>query len=129
MNTDIEEIAINLQLLARVDKNQKLVTRGSYLNIESRSLIPEFIRRWNRQDNRDETLKKINKVVDAAIKHIHANSDDVYNIKLYLKNAMVGVSNLKETYSICSQTCARLDFTLDKMNKALEGYDPETLSE
>jgi hypothetical protein len=129
MDVGIEEIVINLKLLATVDKNQKLITRDSYLNIESRSLVPEFIRRWNRQDNRNETIKKINNVVNSAIKHIHANNEDVYNVKEYLKNAQLGVSNLKETYSTCSQTCARLDVILDKMRKALEGYDPDTLNE
>jgi hypothetical protein len=126
MDIGIEEIVINLKLLATVDKNQKLITRDSYLNIESRSLIPEFIRRWNRQDNRNETIKKINNVVNSAIKHIQANHEDVYNVKEYLKNAMAGVSNLKETYSTCSQTCARLDVILDKMKKSLEGYCSET---
>ena len=126
MDVGIEEIVINLKLLATVDKNQKLITRDSYLNIESRSLIPEFIRRWNRQDNRNETIKKINNVINSAIKHINANHDDVYNVKEYLKNAMFGVSNLKETYSTCSQTCARLDVILDKMKKSLEGYCSET---
>lgn len=126
MDIGIEEIVINLKLLATVDKNQKLITRDSYLNIESRSLIPEFIRRWNRQDNRNETIKKINNVVNSAIKHIQANHEDVYNVKEYLKNAMSGVSNLKETYSTCSQTCARLDVILDKMKKSLEGYCSET---
>jgi hypothetical protein len=129
MDVGIEEIVINLKLLATVDKNQKLITRDSYLNIESRSLVPEFIRRWNRQDNRNETIKKINNVVNSAIKHIHANNEDVYNVKEYLKNAQTGVSNLKETYSTCSQTCARLDVILDKMRKALEGYEPDHLSE
>ena len=126
MDIGIEEIVINLKLLATVDKNQKLITRDSYLNIESRSLVPEFIRRWNRQDNRNETIKKINNVVNSAIKHIRVNNDDIYNIKEYLKNAMAGVSNLKETYSTCSQTCARLDVILDKMKKSLEGYCSET---
>ena len=42
-NMDIEEIIINLKILQSLDKNQKLVTRGSYINTESPSLIPEFI--------------------------------------------------------------------------------------
>lgn len=131
MDVGIEEIVINLKLLATLDKNQKLITRDSFFNIEARSLVPEFLRRWNRQDNRNETIKKINQVVNSAIKHINTNTNtnDVYNIKEYLKNAMLGVANLKETYSTCSQTCARLDVILDKMQKSLEGYDVESLSE
>ena len=54
---DSEETIINLKILQKLEKNQKLITRGAYLNIEPPSLIPEFLRRWNRQDNRHETIK------------------------------------------------------------------------
>jgi hypothetical protein len=36
-------------------------------------------------------------------------------IKLYLRKAKQGVINLKDTYSMCHQTCARLDTILDKI--------------
>jgi hypothetical protein len=94
---DVEEIIINLKILQKLEKNQKLITRGAYLNVETTSLIPECLRRWNRQDNRAETLKKINTIVNAAIE-------------------LDGIINLKETYSTCCQTCARLDIILDKIN-------------
>jgi hypothetical protein len=111
---DIEEIIINLKILQSLDKNQKLVTRGSYINIESPSLIPEFIRRWNRQENRAETIKKINNIVNSAIENIDKN--DIFNIKEYLINSKTGILNLKETYATCSQTCARIDIIIDKIN-------------
>lgn len=115
---DIEETIINLKILQKLEKNQKLITRGAYLNIEPPSLIPEFIRRWNRQDNRHETLKKINTIVNTAIDLINKN-EDTYNIKNYLDGSKEGINNLKETYSTCSQTCARIDIILDKINAAL----------
>jgi predicted transglutaminase-like cysteine proteinase len=111
---DVEEIIINLKILQKLEKNQKLITRGAYLNVEAPSLIPEFIRRWNRQDNRAETLKKINTIVNAAIEIM--NKTDAFNIKDYLISARDGITNLKETYSTCCQTCARLDIILDKIN-------------
>lgn len=119
---DIEEIIVNLKLLEKLDKNQKLITRGSYLNIESRSLVPEFIRRWNRQDSRHETIRKITSVVNFAIGYIQngSNPEHVFNIKEYLEKSKVGISNLKETYATCNQTCARLDVILDKIDKHLE---------
>ena len=110
---DIEEIIINLRILNQLDKNQKLITRGSYLNIETPSLIPEFIRRWNRQDNRFETIKKINSVINSAIKLIDT---DKFNMKQYLTDSKGGIDNLKETYATCTHTCARLDLILDKIN-------------
>ena len=114
---EIEEIIINLKILQKLEKNQKLITRGSYLNVEAPSLIPEFIRRWNRQDNRTETIKRINNIVNAAIENIDKN--EIFNIKEYLIGSKDGIQNLKETYSTCSQTCARIDIILDKINNII----------
>ena len=114
---DIEEIIINLKILQKLEKNQKLITRGAYLNIEAPSLIHEFIRRWNRQDNRVETIKRINTIVNSAIENLDKN--ETFNIKEYLVGSKEGINNLKETYSTCSQTCARLDIILDKINTVL----------
>jgi hypothetical protein len=114
---EVEEIIINLKILQKLEKNQKLITRGSYLNVESPSLIPEFIRRWNRQDNRTETIKRINNIVNAAIDNLDKN--ETFNIKEYLIGSKEGIQNLKETYSTCSQTCARIDIILDKINNVI----------
>jgi len=110
---DLEETIINLRILNKLDKNQKLITRGAYLNIEAPSLIPEFMRRWNRQDNRYETIKKINSVINSAISNIET---DKFDMKQYVVDAKIGIENLKETYATCTQTCARLDIILDKIN-------------
>ena len=53
----------------------------------------------------------INRVVNEAI--AIAKKDET--IKPYINKALPGVMNLKETYSMCHQTCARLDMILDKM--------------
>jgi hypothetical protein len=109
---DKEEIIINLKLLEQVEKGQKLITRDAYLNIESPIFfIPEFVRRWRRQDSRHETVKVINRVINDAI----SISKKDETIKAYIDKAIPGVMNLKETYSMCQQTCARLDMILDKM--------------
>jgi hypothetical protein len=150
---DNEEILINLKVLHSLQKNQKLISRGQFINIEPLSIIPEAIRRWQRQDSRNETLNKINLIVNSALTFINKNQvikgikdkkynigsfdaadedvnnedhsdgenddDDVYNMKLYLKDSLKGIINLKETYSICTQTCARLDVIINKIETAL----------
>jgi len=109
---DSEEVIINLKLLSQVEKGQKLITRDAYLNIEGPYIfIPEFVRRWRRQDSRHETVKCINRIVNDAIT-ISAKDP---SMKPYLDKAIQGIINLKETYSMCHQTCARLDMILDKM--------------
>jgi hypothetical protein len=107
-----EEIIINLKLIESVQKMQKLTTRDVYLNIESPSLIPECVRRWKRQDGRDATIRKINEIVNCAIELAKQDAP----IKDYLLKSCVGISNLKETYIACNQTCARLDMILDKIH-------------
>ncbi len=130
METDNEAIIANLKLLSTLQKYVKITTRESIFNEDTRWYnIPISIRRWNRQDNLNETVKKINGVVNAAIKHINNENDNVYDMKKYLKGAMYGITNLKETYSTCSQTCARLDVILDKMRKALDGYEMDIIQE
>ena len=110
---ELEEIIVNLRILNKLDKHQRLKTRGAYLNIEANSLIPEFIRRWKREDNRNETIKKINTVINTAISNINT---DKFDMKQYIVDAKVGIENLKDTYATCTQTCARLDLILDKIN-------------
>ena len=109
---DKEEIIINLKLLEQVEKGQKLITRDAYLNIETQNIfIPEFVRRWRRQDSRHESVKVVNRVVNEAI--TLSKKDE--SIKSYINKAIPGIMNLKETYSMCHQTCARMDMILDKM--------------
>ena len=107
-----EEIIINLKLIESVQKMQKLTTRDVYLNIEAPSLIPECVRRWKRQDGRDSTIRKINEIVNCAIEMVKQNDLAIHD---YLIKSAVGISNLKETYATCNQTCARLDTILDKI--------------
>jgi hypothetical protein len=118
---DPEEVIINLKLLSQVERGQKLITRDAYLNIEGPYIfIPEFIRRWRRQDSRDETVKCINRVVNNAITLLKKDP----SMKSYLCAAKPGIMNLKETYSMCHQTCARLDMILDKI-KVYDSMDAD----
>lgn len=107
---DKEEIIINLKVLQQLEKGQKLSTRDAYLNIESSFLfIPECVRRWRRQDNRNDSIKAINRIVNEAL----AKNDPLINESLF--SAKQGISNLKDTYNMCHQTCARIDTILDKI--------------
>ena len=128
MDMDKEELLINLKVLSQLQKNQKLISRGAYINIEIVSIIPEFIRRWNRQDNRHESIKKINSIVNRSVEFIISWEKDLEdgeinidldNMKQYLENALCGIKNLKETYATCVQTCARIDVIINKITDVL----------
>ena len=112
---DPDEIVVNLKLLRLVGKHQKLITRDTFLNIEAKSLVPECVRRWRRGDDRHSAILKINVIVAAAMEL----SPTTPIMRQYLLGAVDGIENLKETYEACSQTCARLDAILDKINAFL----------
>ena len=117
---NVEELIINLKLLAQVEKGQKIITKDTYLNIETKMIIPEFIRRWNRQDSRHETIRSINRVINDSITILPSEP----RIQDYLKSAIPGIVNLKDTYTMCHQTCARLDTILDKIRLNVQEDKP-----
>jgi hypothetical protein len=115
-----EEIIVNLNVIRQIKKGQKLSTRGAYLDIETPYLVPECIRRWRRQETRNDMINSLNKVINSAI---HLNRTDS-SILPYIEKAVPGIDNLKQTYSMCHQTCARIDMILDKITKILPS-EPE----
>jgi hypothetical protein len=110
--TDFEydEIVINLKVIASITINTRLYTKGTLLNLEQESYIPLSVRRWYRQDSRDEAIKKIDRVITKALTFTNNPA-----ITKYLKEAKSGILNMKDTYSSCIQTSARLDTILDKI--------------
>ena len=114
--SEIDEVLINLKVLESLEINKKLVTRDTYLNVETDKIIPVSIRRWWRQDDRNETLRKIDDVVDKALR-LRDNKGKSEVIDPYLINSIKGLRNLKQTYSLCVQTCARLETIESKINR------------
>lgn len=116
-NVEMDNIIVNLKVLANLEQNKKLNTCETFLNVEGYNPIyPEFIRRFIRGDNRDETIKKIDNIISNAIKLINENRQLID----FLNNARKGILNLKETYSKCDQTKARLETIIIKIDNAVE---------
>lgn len=114
--SEIDEVLINLKVLESLEINKKLVTRDTYLNVETDKIIPVGIRRWWRQDDRNETLRKIDDIVDKALR-LRDDKGKSEVIDPYLINSIKGLRKLKQTYSLCVQTCARLDTIIGKINR------------
>ena len=114
--SEIDEVLINLKVLESLEINKKLVTRDTYLNVETEKIIPVSIRRWWRQDDRNETLRKIDDIVDKALR-LRDDKGKSEVIDPYLINSIKGLRKLKQTYSLCVQTCARLETIINKINR------------
>ena len=114
-----DELIINLKVLSKLDKNNKLTTKEKFLNLQSSYILPEAISRWWNGDNRDESLKFLDNLATKSIKFLNENDDLLQNIK----ESLVGLENLKDTYSKCTQTNARLDVIIEKINKGIKEYE------
>ena len=112
LGTDYDEVVVNLKVIASITINSKLYTKGSLLNLEQSSIVPESVRRWYRQDSRDDSIKKIERIICKAFTYLP-------KVAKYLTDAKTGILNMKETYSGCVQTAARLDAIIDKIDSVL----------
>jgi hypothetical protein len=110
-----EEIVVNLKILEKIEKYQKLNTQDKFLNIETKSIVPEAIRRWRRGDDRNNAILQIQASVTNGVDLMTQHPA----LKKYLSNSVQGIENLKITYSGCSQTCARLDTIIDKIREVI----------
>lgn len=121
--SDFDEAVINLNILSSIEPNKKLMTKDVYLNIEVNNiLIPEFVKRWYRGDDRNECIKAIDNVIIKSIKIIDKYSE----LKTYLLKSIKGIENLKTTYSQDVQTVARLDTIIAKINRVLDNEVKES---
>ena len=120
---EYDEVVVNLKVIGSIVVNTKLYTKGTYLNIEQPMMIPESFRRWYRQDSRDDAIKRIDRTITKASSYVEADKDKL--MMQYLKDAKIGITNMKETYSTCVQTVARLDTILDKIKTILSSVESD----
>lgn len=120
--TDIEfdEIIVNLKVISSLLVNEKLLTSGSILNVDKQNTyIPNNIRRWIRGDNRDESIKKIDRVIIKCASYM-LNPQYRNIMQPSLDTCIIGLQNLKETYSSCVQTTARIENLIIKVQTIKE---------
>ena len=121
MISEVDDAIINLNILSILEPNKKLNTKETYLNVESKNIIPEWIRRWRRGDDRDESIKKIDNIVAKSLELIDSN----FILKSYLIKSIKGIENLKETYSQDIQSVARLDTIIEKIKIKIKSIDEQ----
>jgi hypothetical protein len=123
--TDIEfdEIIVNLKVISSLLINEKLLTSGSILNVDKQNTyIPNNIRRWIRGDNRDESIKKIDRVIIKCASYM-LNPQYRNIMQPSLETCIIGLQNLKETYSSCVQTIARIENLIIKVQNIKDNVD------
>jgi len=115
---EINEVFINLKIIMTTPINTRISTTGSYLNHEIQAYyVPTSLKRWWNRDSREETIKKLDRIITRAILYAEITNRDTIKTGLYdaLSLSVQGLQNIKETYSSCIQTSARIDTLIDKI--------------
>ena len=119
---DDNSIIINLKVVSAIQPNDKINTSDNFLNLESKNLLPQFIKRWWRGDDRNESLSRLDELITEAL----TRKDPI--VIDNIKNTITGLNNLKNTYSKCIQTVARINTIIEKINTTLDtNFDTESI--
>lgn len=133
-DTKSKKIVINLKLLGELEMGVKLNTRENFFSIDD-TRWDQGVRRTWRGDSRNSTYEKISELVSES-KNLLEEQKDNDEFKEFmipiLKNAVKGLSSLKDTYSSDKTFLSKIDLeieTMERMVKRLEpGYQPVFLS-
>ena len=115
----------NLKLLSHVKQSDKLACNGieDIVHIDTRYYL-QGIRRWYYGDNRDETIKFIERLIISSENLSESlilglNQDDKHNLKLLTEDLIsckTGLNNLKSTYFEDKLFISRIENYIEKVN-------------
>ena len=134
----IDENILNLKIISKIRENDKLLTNNNLLAIDSPHLF-QSLNRWYNKESRSITIEKLNDILDGtfAITKILLDQEKKNNNKdkesleennsqifqtfiLEMKNSLVGLENLKKTYSEDILISSQLDLLINKLNTKIE---------
>lgn len=137
----IDEKLVNLKIIAKIKKEDKLVCAGDLLEIDDSGWLFQGLARWYGKASRKQTVDKINYVVNDVFTFIdktlkdeitHTNEPSPDNILkednseilqkflVHLSNCVEGLENLKITYRGDESIISKLDVLVDKIKNKTE---------
>jgi hypothetical protein len=128
ISLSLEDIFINLTLLSKIEVGDKLIQNGSMKHINIDTSYFQFITRWFKGSNRNNSLKFINHVLNRAFEYndnmleekTEKSAVTVFRLTADLKNSLNGLNNLKQTYSTDKLIQSELDVMIDNVRNKLD---------
>jgi len=139
LNT-IDEMLVNLKVISKIKKGDKLMIEDDLLKIDDGGLF-QGLARWYNSASRNETIDKINFVMEGVftfidktlkdeVTHNHDrnadsilkedNSEILQKFLLHLSNDVEGLENLKITYLGDESANSKLNVIIDKIKVKIE---------
>jgi len=129
----IDQNILNLKILSKIKENDKLLTNNDLLEIDSPHLL-QAINRWYNNENRNITIEKLNSILEDTFlitenllnenkekKNLEETNTQIFqNLILEMKNSLVGLENLKKTYSTDILISSQIDLLIGKLSTRIE---------
>ena len=134
----IDENILNLKIISKIKENDKLLTNNNLLSIDSPHLF-QSVNRWYNNESRTITIDKLNDILEGTFaitkilldqekknsnkdkESLEENNSQIFQtFILEMKNSLVGLENLKKTYSEDILISSQLDLLINKLNTKIE---------
>tara|TARA_B100001059_G_C17675171_1_gene496623 strand:- start:231 stop:638 length:408 start_codon:yes stop_codon:yes gene_type:complete len=120
-----QDVTSKLKFIGKINKGDKINTRHMY--VQPDGLGTSFSRTFLYQDNRCNTLNFVNDTISRAFELLAkyersiVRTDQVHYTLLVtdLRNATLGIANLKSTYKHDTKLCCDLDTILEHIHAQL----------
>lgn len=121
-----DDLLTSLKVIAQVGAGERLSTRGSSIEVDSRSGLAQAAARWWGGESRRSNLDALARIVNAAIQSAAEDREEgegggtsANRLRAELRRAAEGLRNLRQTtYKGCSVSAARLDVLLENIENA-----------
>lgn len=120
---------INLKVISKLEKGQKLNCKNDLFTIESPGLFyySSFLR-WFRDDSRKSTFNALSELMKECLHDIERNTfgqDNTKKLIVELISSLSGLKNLMNTYEADVTFQASMELLIDSINIVKTKYDEE----
>ena len=123
----LEEIFVNINLISKIEVNDKLIINNKFINIDTTYIKP--LTRWLYGNDRKSTLFFLNLIINKSFEYcdnILSEEDNNNNTKLLfrltteIKNSINGLLNLKQTYTCDKLVQAEIDVIVENIRTKID---------
>jgi hypothetical protein len=123
----LEEILVNINLISKIEVNDKLIINNKFINIDTTYMQP--LTRWLYGNDRKSTLFFLNLIINKSFNfcdNILKDEDNNNNTKLLfrltteIKNSINGLLNLKQTYTCDKLVQAEIDVIVENIRTKID---------
>jgi hypothetical protein len=133
----IDDNILNLKIISKIKPNDKLLANNNLLEIDSPYIL-QSVNRWYNNESRSITIEKLNSILEGTFKitkilleneknnkeddkSLEENNSQIFQtLILEMRNSLVGLENLKKTYSEDILISSQLDLLINKLNTRID---------